>query len=90
MIAQLEETTGALIAQPSESSTTGWVDSQLSAATRKTTITGISSSRRTWAISTKNIIVGTWEMDAEAGTQDGDADGLSSSFTGLASDTPNE
>ena len=38
-----------------------------------------------------------WEMDAEAGTvdgigrprQDGDADGLSSSFIGVASDTPN-
>ena len=35
MIAQLEETTGALTAQPSESSSKGWVDSQLSAATRK-------------------------------------------------------
>ena len=90
MIAWLEETTGALTAQPSECSSEGWVDSQLSAATRKTTVTGISSSRRTWTKSTKNFIVTMWEMDAEAGTvdgigfprQDGDADGLSSSFMG--------
>ena len=68
MIAQLEETTGALMAQPSESSSKGWVDSQLSAAPRKTTITGISSTRRTWVKTTKKKIVEMWEMDAEAGT----------------------
>ena len=74
----------------------GWVGRQLSAASRKTTMTGFSISRRTWVKSTKNMIVKLWEMDAEAGTvdgmgcprQDGDADGLSSSFIGVASDTP--
>ena len=70
---------------------------QLSAASRKTTMTGFSSSRRTWAKSTKNFNVKMWEMDAEMGTvdgigcprQDGDADGLSSSFIGVANDAPN-
>ena len=73
-----------------------WVGRHLSAASRKTTMTGISSSRRTWVITTKNMILKMWEMDAEVGTvdglgsprQDGDAGDLGSSFIGVASDTP--
>ena len=74
----------------------GWVGRQLSVASRTTSMTGISSSRRTWAITIENMSVKMWVMDAEAGTvdgiqsprQDGDADGLSSSFIGVASDAP--